>query len=321
MSKSKDNSKKLTYETATGEIEFTLMSDMMFHYVMQKSEKALTGLVCALKGIAPDAVKKLIVVNPIELNSAGKETIMDIKLTLNNNEVLNIELQVYPDKYWIPRSILYLCRAYDNIGSGDNYSLIKPTTLFCITDQELIPQADAEFYAKYRLTNLKSHNLYTDKFGINVLQLNHTDIATQEDISNNLVYWANLFKATTWEEFKNLAKNHPDIEEVGNLIFELNYDNQAKELLEGQRRYREQMNTQYVAGYTDAEEKYELERAKDKAALAEKDSKLAEKDSTIAEKDATIAEKDSKLAEKNTAIAEKDATIAELRAELEKYKK
>ena len=134
MSRSKDNSQKLTYETATGEIGFTLTSDMMFHYVMQYSERALTGLVCALKGISPSEVKDIYVENPIDLNSAGKETIMDIKLTLNNNEVLNIELQVYPDKYWIPRSILYLCRAYDNIGSGDNYSLIKPTTLFCITD-------------------------------------------------------------------------------------------------------------------------------------------------------------------------------------------
>ena len=280
MSKSKDNSQKLTYETATGEIEFTLMSDMMFHYVMQQSEKALTGLVCALKGISPDDVKNILVVNPIDLNSAGKETIMDIKLTLNNNEILNIELQVYPDKYWISRSILYLCRAYDNIGSGENYSLVKPTTLFCITDQELIPQAEAEFYAKYRLTNLKNHHLYTDKFGINMLQLNHTDLATKEDIRNNLVYWANLFKATTWEEFKKLAKNHPDIEEVGNLIFELNYDNQAKELLEGQRRYREQMNSQYTAGYTDAEEKYENEIVKLQAELKTLQAELEKYKST-----------------------------------------
>ena len=238
------------------------MSDMMFHYVMQQSEKALTGLVCALKGLSTDDVQDILVENPIDLNSAGKETIMDIKLTLNNNEILNIELQVYPDKYWISRSIIYLCRAYDNIGSGDNYSLVKPTTLFCITDHELIPNAEAKFYAKYRLINIKNRHLYTDKFGINMLQLNHTDLATKEDVRNNLVYWANLFKATTWEEFKNLAKNHPDIEEVGNLIFELNYDNQAKELLEGQRRYREQMNSQYTAGYTDAEEKYENEIVK-----------------------------------------------------------
>ena len=35
------------------------------------------------------------------------------------------------------------------------------------------------------------------------------------------------------------------------MIFELNYDNQAKELLEGQRRYREMMNSQYSYGVID----------------------------------------------------------------------
>ena len=115
-----------------------------------------------------------------------------------------------------------------------------------------------------------------------MLQLNHTDIATDDDIKNNLVYWAELFKATTWEEFKALAKGNPDIEEVGNLIFTLNYDNQAKEILEGQRRYREQMNTQYTAGYTDAEEKYQAE-------LADKDAALADKDATIASLQAELA--------------------------------
>ena len=290
MSKSKDKSNSVTYETATGEIEFTLRSDMMFHYVMQNSKTALTGLVCALKGLSPDDVQDIIVENPIDLNSAGKETIMDIKLTLNSSEILNIELQVYPDKYWISRSILYLCRAYDNIGSGDNYSLIKPTTLFCITDLGLIPKAPKEFYAKYRLTNLKNHHLYTDKFGINVLQLNHIDIATEEDISNNLVFWANLFNATTWEEFKALAKDHPDIKEVGNLIFELNYDNRAKDLLEGQRRYREQMNSQYTAG---------------------KDNMLSEKDATIADNKATIAARDATIADKNLEIETLKAKLKE----------
>ena len=53
------------------------------------------------------------------------------------------------------------------------------------------------------------------------------------------------------------------------MIFELNYDNQAKEILEGQRHYREQMNSQYTAGYTDAEEKYEPELAKNKAEISE----------------------------------------------------
>ena len=63
---------------------------------------------------------------------------------------------------------------------------------------------------------------------------------------------------------------------VGNLILELNTDNQTKELLEGQRRYREMMASQYTAGYTDAEDNYK--------------SIIADKDATIADKDAEIAE-------------------------------
>ena len=84
------------------------------------------------------------------------------------------------------------------------------------------------------------------------------------------------------------------------MIFELDYSNQEKELLEGQRRYREQMNTQYVAGYTDAEEKCKAELAKLKALIAEKEATIAEKEALIAERKAIIAEK---------------------KAELEKYKK
>ena len=251
MKKLKNPNKGWTYETATGKIEYNLQNDMLFHYVMQQSKEALKGLVCALKGISPSEVMKIHVENPIELNNLGKATIMDIKLTLNNNEIMNIELQMYSESEWIPRSVLYLCRAYDSIGRGDDYSLLKPTSMYCITDQDLISDAEPEFYAKYQLLNVKTHKKYTDIIGVNVLQLNQTEIATQEDIDNNLVYWANLFKATTWEDFKALAKDNPAIEEVGTMIFELNYDNQAKELLEGQRRYREQMATEYAVGVRD----------------------------------------------------------------------
>ena len=152
------------------------------------------------------------------------------------------------------------------------------------------------------------------KFSINVLQLGHT----------------------------SLAENHLGIEDVENLIFELNYADQEKYILKGQRRYREQMNSQYTAGYTDAEEKCKAEIAKKDAEIAEKerliakiDAEIAEKERLIAEKEAEIAgkekliaEKHSKisklqdglLSEKDATIANKDSEIAQLRAELEKYK-
>ena len=124
-----------------------------------------------------------------------------------------------------------------------------------------------------------------------MLQLNHTDLATQEDIDNNLLYWAKLFKATTWEDFKALAKDNPAIEEVGTMIFELNYDNQAKELLEGQRRYREQMATQYASGIIDG--KKELQPIIDN--LEEKSAKLESKNATLANEKAELKDEVSRL--------------------------
>ena len=84
-----------------------------------------------------------------------------------------------------------------------------------------------------------------------------------------------------------LSENHkPYSTDFGNLIYEVNADTQAKELMEGRRRYREQLATSYAAG--------EIKARKELSAI-------------IADKDATIADK--------------DATITKLQAELEKYKR
>lgn len=200
---------------------------------------------------------------------------MDLKLILNNDEIINIELQMYLDEFMTNRSILYLCRAYDSIGEGDDYSLLKPTTHICITDRDLI-EGTEDFYSRYLLMNIKNHKPYSTDFGINVLQLNHIDNATQDDIDNNLVYWAKLFKATTWEEFKALADGNKVIEEVGHLIFEVNADTQAKELMEGRRRYREQLATSYAAGEIKAKKEYE-------AIIADKDSEISDLKARIKE--------------------------------------
>ena len=56
---------------------------------------------------------------------------------------------------------------------------------------------------------------------------------------------------------------------------------QTKEILEGQRRYREQMASQYTAGYTDAEEKLN-------AVIAEKDAIISDKDALIAKLQAEL---------------------------------
>ena len=140
-----------------------------------------------------------------------------------------------------------------------------------------------------------------------VLNLKHIDLATKEDIDDGLVYWARLFMATTWEELAVLVQGHDDAEEVADMILELNTDNQAKEILEGQRRYREQMASQYAAGCIDTEEKYRV--------------KLEEKDTVIEEKDKRLEAKDEVIEEQGKELDAANQTIADLRNQLEELKK
>ncbi len=83
------------------------------------------------------------------------------------------------------------------------------------------------------------------------------------------------------------------------MIFELNTDTQTKEILEGRRRYREQLASSYAAGKIEA---------------------TKELNGIIADKDAVIAEKDSIISEKNTVISKKDEVISEKDEIIQKYR-
>ena len=64
----------------------------------------------------------------------------------------------------------------------------------------LKPQETPEFYATYKMLNIKNHHVYSDKFVLAVVDLSRIDLATDEDVACGLEHWARLFKASF---FKN----------------------------------------------------------------------------------------------------------------------
>ena len=237
MKKEKASNYPASFYDATGPISVTLRNDMMFHRAMHSSKKALKGLVCALKGLDPDTVKDVELTNPIDYSAfANKEIILDVKVILNSSEILDIELQLYHSNVWERRSLLYLCRSFDSIGVGEKYSELKPTTLIAIMDNPMFPDYP-EFYSHYMFLNTKNHQPYSTLLSLNVLYLNRTDLATEEDIKHDLVYWAKLFQTTTWEDLKALCTAHPDFEEVAKAMYKSNIQSQEKTLFEAHQKF------------------------------------------------------------------------------------
>ena len=90
---------KDTLQNATGPVEYTLTNDYMFRAVCQKNERVLKGLVCSLLGLTTEEVRSITIQNPIQLGETitDKDIVLDIRILLNDNHLLNIEMQVADD--------------------------------------------------------------------------------------------------------------------------------------------------------------------------------------------------------------------------------
>ncbi len=89
-------------------------------------------------------------------------------------------MQVKDLKNWVPRSLSYLCRKFNSLKHGDDYNKVKIAYQIGFPDYTLFPD-HPEFYATYRMCNIRNHNVYSDKFTSSVIELNHIGMATEED--------------------------------------------------------------------------------------------------------------------------------------------
>lgn len=83
---------------------------------------------------------------------------------------------------------------------------------------------------------------YSDKLSIRVLQLNQLDKEVGEQIRPEIYYWAQLFKAQTWEEMWMLAEKNETIRECVFTYKELTADEKARMQSEAREDYYRRLN-------------------------------------------------------------------------------
>lgn len=216
---------KASYKEATGVIQYNMTNNYMFRYILQENKKVLKGLIGAVLHLEPSEIQSVEIQNPINLSEdvEGKEFILDIRVMLNDNKLINLEMQLNNKYDWPERSLSYLCRNYDQLYRGQEYREVMPVYHIGFLDFTLFPDKP-EFYATYKMMNVKNHHLYSDKLTVGVVDLNRTDLATDEDKIYKIDYWARLFKAKTWEDLQMLAKNNEYLEEAAESIYKANAD-------------------------------------------------------------------------------------------------
>ena len=301
---------KKLYLESTGPLPFALTNDYFFKAFLQENNVILKHLICALLHLDLKDILTVEITNPILLGKQihSKTFVLDIRLLLNDHTLINLEMQVAKFDYWPERSLSYLCRNFDSLNKGEYYNQTKPVIHVGFLNFSLFPE-HPEFHATYKIMNEKNHIIYTNNFILNVIDLSHIELATEEDRSYGIDKWASLFKAKTWEDIKMLTKETPIFESAAETIFQLTNDDQIRWMCEAEEVYALTMGTyeNQITSYKNQCENMLKEIEDNKNQLINMNAEIAEKKAEIADKDAEIADKDAE-------IADKDAEIAHLRA-------
>lgn len=202
------------------------------------NETALKGLLCALLDMEMKTIRTVRIMNPIEIGReiTDKLMMLDLKLEMNDDCIMNIEMQVMNEGNWPVRSLAYLSRSFDQLEKGDSYQRVKETIHIGILD--FTPEGFPEkLYMDYYFYNLDTAHKYSDKMSIRVLQLNQLGKEEDEAKMPELYRWAQLFKAKTWEEMRMLAEKSTAIEECVVTYKELSADEKAKMQAEAREDY------------------------------------------------------------------------------------
>ena len=228
----------MKHTNLSGPLTIPMTNDYLFRALLQQNNKVLKGLISSLLHLQLEEIVSVEITNPIELGKSidSKTFFLDIKVLLNSNTIINLEMQVINEHNWPERSLSYLCRSFDDLNKGDGYLEVTPVIQISLLDFTLFPD-NPEFYATYQLLNVKNYIKYSDKLCLHVLDLNRTDIATEEDKQYHIDYWAALFKTTTWEELRMLAKKNDAIADAIETVYMLSEDEMIRLQCEAREDY------------------------------------------------------------------------------------
>ena len=210
---------------------FTFKNDYIFTEVM-KNKKVLKGFLMRLSGFDEASITNITIL-PRHLDKdapAQKLGILDCKLELNNNSIVNIELQILFHPQWESRSLYYICKMLtEQYRQGpDGYARIKRCIHVCILDFDLTDLAD-DFYSIYRLWDSEHKREYTNLLEIHVIQLRKREVPGVKVKYPELYQWTQLFSIRSRKELESMTEQDEYIRAAARAMDDLNLDEAHRE--------------------------------------------------------------------------------------------
>ena len=254
--------------------------DFAFKEIMMDG-KARIGFLAAVLHLDPENIKETRILNPYlrKVHEDDKLGILDVRILMNNDAVIDVEIQLSELLVWPDRSLFYASKMYtDQIEQGQKYDVLKKCVSISILDFTLFKK-EAGFYSCFHIREDTRGFLYTDKMEFHVIELPKLPPELKEDCTG-LELWAKFINAERKEEFDMLAEKDPYIDSAYQQLQVISQDKQKRLEYEA----REKAVRDYNQGMFEAKEKGREEGKQEESIRVAKDMLLESFDIKITSK-------------------------------------
>ena len=223
--------------------------DFAFKEIMM-NETARIGFLSAVLKLNPTEIKKTQILNTYlrKEHEDDKQGILDVRVSLNNNMEIDIEIQLSELRVWADRSLFYLSKMYaEQIKPGQTYDVFKKCVGISILNFDLFPK-ETEFYSCFHIQEDTRHFLYTDKMEFHVIELPKLPQELKDD-SSDILLWAKFINAERKEEFDMIATKNTYIKSAYKTLQVISQDEEKRMAYEA----REKALRDYNQGMLEAE--------------------------------------------------------------------
>lgn len=212
-----------------------LKLDIVFKKLFSENPDLLQSFISTILDIPNESIRKIIILNsevmPEFLDS--KFSRMDLRLLVDNDKVINIEIQVKNEKDYNDRALFYWSKLYTaELQKGEIYETLKKSITINILNFNMF-ECD-EYHSHFTVMEKNRHEILSDKCAIHFLELQKVN----KHSKNKKELWLNLINAESEEEYEMLEKeNVPEITKAIYIVHEMSKD----EKLQEKARMREKM--------------------------------------------------------------------------------
>lgn len=206
-------------------------SDVAFKELM-RNETVCRHFISDVLGINLEEIRKVWLENTFLSRRSRweKEGILDVRLLLNDDRRINIELQIREVAAWDKRSLFYLSKMYsEGAHAGEEYSQLKKCIVICVLGFKW--DARPGYHRVYYLKD-EEGQLYSDQFEIHVIEL------VKELTGDRLDDWIKLFQVESMEDLKMMQSTNPGVVEAVKEVMSMNLGKRLRALYEEHMRIK-----------------------------------------------------------------------------------